>query len=322
MSIRYACVQGVVICWWYRAFKGSTLSRLHYDWRSGTTLRGALTAGRHTGLLALACLFSTLVVIDGPLLQRSSSVVSTPIIDHAVNLNVTMVPEIPRGYTGIWISKHDLNMDHYFNSPFNATMPAANGSVPNTIFVQPSFPQGLELAKKFYSDAPLSDIIQGCPERTCKAKLVAPALAATCSNHEILVDYNQPGGITPKQGQREAPALDRQALLATFSLVVDRETESIGMVTGFSRTHLCKGVFKYAACTLKPAIGEYEVTIERGRVTLDSPGEPAILALANNALVQTNPNSAPSNSTLAGIVSHSLGEGALQITVKRSDGSG
>jgi len=59
-------VQGVCIVWWRRALRkdGSTLAQLHYDWRSGTTLLGALTAGRHTGLLALACIFSTLVVID------------------------------------------------------------------------------------------------------------------------------------------------------------------------------------------------------------------------------------------------------------------
>ena len=40
LSIRYAAVQGVVIAWWYRATKGSTLAKLHWDWRSGTTLRG------------------------------------------------------------------------------------------------------------------------------------------------------------------------------------------------------------------------------------------------------------------------------------------
>lgn len=62
VSMRYAAIQGVVIAWWLRACNGTTLSRLHWDWRSGTTLRGALTAGRHMGLLGLACVFSTLVV--------------------------------------------------------------------------------------------------------------------------------------------------------------------------------------------------------------------------------------------------------------------
>lgn len=35
LAMRYACIQGVVIAWWTRAHRGSTLSRLHWDWRSG-----------------------------------------------------------------------------------------------------------------------------------------------------------------------------------------------------------------------------------------------------------------------------------------------
>lgn len=33
LSVRYAAVQGVVICWWLRALRGSTLAELHWDWR-------------------------------------------------------------------------------------------------------------------------------------------------------------------------------------------------------------------------------------------------------------------------------------------------
>lgn len=65
--MRYSCIQGVVIAWWYRASKGSSLEKLHYDWRAGTTIRGALNSGRHLGLLGLACIASTLVFIDGEL---------------------------------------------------------------------------------------------------------------------------------------------------------------------------------------------------------------------------------------------------------------
>lgn len=60
LSIRYAAIQGVVIAWWCRALRGSTLDRLHWDWRAGTTLRGAITSGRHMGLLGLACMCTTL----------------------------------------------------------------------------------------------------------------------------------------------------------------------------------------------------------------------------------------------------------------------
>jgi hypothetical protein len=63
LAMRYACLAGVTIAWWVRAIDGSTLAKLHYDWRSGTTLRGAILAGRHLGLLGLATIFSTIVII-------------------------------------------------------------------------------------------------------------------------------------------------------------------------------------------------------------------------------------------------------------------
>lgn len=82
--MRYAAIQGVVVAWWYRAMRGSTLADLHWDWRSGTTLRGAFTAGRHMGMLGLACIFSTIVVIDGK--QVSYSVHLTKLLN---DLNVS-----------------------------------------------------------------------------------------------------------------------------------------------------------------------------------------------------------------------------------------
>lgn len=117
LSIRYAALQGVIVAWWSRATRGSSLGRLHYDWRAGTTIRGAIASGRHMGLLGLACIFSTIVVIDGelvdqhmrmngaltrqtgPLLQRSTSVVPAA-RSQPVDLKVVMAEEIPHGLTG------------------------------------------------------------------------------------------------------------------------------------------------------------------------------------------------------------------------------
>lgn len=42
-------------------------------------------------------IFATIVVIDGPLLQRASSVMSAPIVDRTAELKMSMVPEIPTG---------------------------------------------------------------------------------------------------------------------------------------------------------------------------------------------------------------------------------
>lgn len=67
LAMRYACIQGVVIAWWSKALRGSTFKQLHYDYRAGTTISGALTSGRSIGLMGIACIASNLVVINGPL---------------------------------------------------------------------------------------------------------------------------------------------------------------------------------------------------------------------------------------------------------------
>ena len=54
-ALRFASFQGVIIAWWSRAASGATLRRLHYDWRAGTTVLGALVAGREMGTVGLAC---------------------------------------------------------------------------------------------------------------------------------------------------------------------------------------------------------------------------------------------------------------------------
>lgn len=51
LSVRYAVIQGVAVTWWLRAAKGSPLAKMHWDWRAGTSVRGALTAGRYMGIL-------------------------------------------------------------------------------------------------------------------------------------------------------------------------------------------------------------------------------------------------------------------------------
>ena len=85
-SLRFAAFQGVIIAWWFRASRGATLGQLHYDWRAGTTVLGAISTGRNMGLIGLACLFSTLVAVDGKLgTEYRLSVKITPSVYHRNN---------------------------------------------------------------------------------------------------------------------------------------------------------------------------------------------------------------------------------------------
>lgn len=101
-AMRYAAFQGVILAWWTGALRGSSIRHLHMSYRAGTTILGAVTAGRHMGLLGVACIVSTLVAVDGPFLQKATTIVTVPIHDHPIILNVSMVPELPAGYSGGW----------------------------------------------------------------------------------------------------------------------------------------------------------------------------------------------------------------------------
>lgn len=286
LAMRYACVQGVVIAWWTRALRGSTLSQLHWDWRSGHTLIGALTSGRQMGLIGLACILSTLVAIDGPLLQRATHVVSAPIVGQTVRLNVTMAAEIPQYYTGEWMPSQEMGRGLHWDFQFNKTIPTANGSAPNMIYADTKDKLSPYISRKWLTDEPLVDVMRGC-HGLCRGKLIAPALAPTsCETHLLPVNYSVPVSqkdldkIQSESGAI-APPLDRQAFMIASSLV-EGANETFNLVTGFTTKNACVSDLNYTTCTLQSAVGEYDVTIKNGKVTLDSPAHPTIIDLANN----------------------------------------
>jgi hypothetical protein len=119
----------------------------------GLYMYKALTAGRHFNLLALACLTATFVVMDGPLLQRASTV-HLGTSDRAFNLSVSITPEIPAYWTG-WVQ--------FF------MMPYVEGQQ-----VQAQF---LPVYSDTAADRPMKGGISGCPPHsTCRAVVRAPAL--------------------------------------------------------------------------------------------------------------------------------------------------
>lgn len=80
------------------------------------------------GIIGIACLFSSVILVDGPLLQRASTVATT---QTPVNqtLQVLMAAELPHGYSGYWGFADGVHP----NPAFNATVPTTGGAVKNDI---------------------------------------------------------------------------------------------------------------------------------------------------------------------------------------------
>lgn len=104
-ALSAALAQAAPIRWWYKAYNGSTVRDLELEWEAGQSfpraiIRG-LQQGRYFNLLTLSSLIVALVVVDGPLLQRSSSV-SSATISHGIVQNISITPELPTGFSGTW----------------------------------------------------------------------------------------------------------------------------------------------------------------------------------------------------------------------------
>ncbi|KAK5173253.1 uncharacterized protein LTR77_001934 [Saxophila tyrrhenica] len=308
LAMRYACLQGVVIAWWTRAFKGSiTLGKLHHDWRSGSTLKGAILAGRHLGLLSLATIFSTVVVVDGPLLQQSSAVKSASFDSVPLPLEIMIAQQIPRGYSGYWARGEDLGFDQTpYNEQFNTTMPGPNGTeVSNTLFVTETDQFEQTIGRPYLADDGIPGITSGCKGR-CRATINAPAFALTeCTSHQLPVDYHQSVGFLKSQALNIAPPLNQELFFVAEVLITEPGgLETVTILTGYSKTRNCVGTLNYTSCSLRSATARYNVTIEQDRITLINPAHPRIIAYANNSLTNGTviPRLSGYSSTLGGIV--------------------
>ena len=306
-ALRFAAFQGVIVAWWERASRGSTLRQLHLDWRAGTTLLGALSSGRHMGVIGLACVFSTLVAVDGPLLQKSTTVVSAQ-IDQAVPLNVTLAPEVPTDFSGGWVNISASSNQMAWSRLWNESIPTVDGSTSNWI-ISEIFPKS-SLSAAWLKEKPMKGVVRGCPGE-CRAKVKAPALAVTaCTNKIVPVNYRKPYDYPV---QNVAPPLDRYSFMSDEALIVDNQQESINLITAYAQVRNCTGTLNYTVCTLKPARGEYDVIVKDDTVTISPPGIPHIVALANNAPIRPWSDTEKWHpSTLAGIVNLGIyhGQGA------------
>ena len=99
-AVVLAFSQAVPISWWYHASRGGSVESLERHWQASNTLLGAIFNGRNISLLTLASIATSLVIVDGPFLQRSSSVI-TATTDQPITLDVQLPSELPYGFSGV-----------------------------------------------------------------------------------------------------------------------------------------------------------------------------------------------------------------------------
>jgi len=104
MLARFAFAEGTKIAWWSKALQGGTIKDLHIRASHADSFWSALFSGRQFNFVTLASIAVTIMVIDQPLIQRASSVISMP-KTTPVNITALIAPEIPWGFTGFQVGR-------------------------------------------------------------------------------------------------------------------------------------------------------------------------------------------------------------------------
>lgn len=101
IMLHFALAEGARVAWWRRAMtEKNKLGDLHRFWDFANSLWAAATSGRYFNLVALACIFTAIAPINGPLLQRASTVNEVPSAIEPITINLAMATSLPIGFSG------------------------------------------------------------------------------------------------------------------------------------------------------------------------------------------------------------------------------
>ncbi|KAI9808889.1 MAG: hypothetical protein M1827_007164 [Pycnora praestabilis] len=258
--IVFALQEGVRIAWWRKALKGGTINDLHRQWDFGHSLFASVFAGTHFNVVALASIAATLIVVDGPLFQRASTVVNQN-VTTSVSLSAQVAQTFPTEYyTGI-----------------------VTGRVTQVSVMAPDFAQVIQ---DFSLRTPMKPDISGC-QGTCFTTIRAMGLSANCSVNVTSIDYGAelneqplPNGSFPEDffDAHTTFAVDVSNEFLGGYDAADNTSATILMTITYSNTtgngDSCPGDLLINTCDLAPAIVEYPIMIHNGTVTLQSTENP------------------------------------------------
>lgn len=244
MLARFAFHDGVKIAWWYKALQGGTVRDLHVQWSHADGFFTALFSGRDFGMVTLASIAVTIMVIDQPLIQRASSVVSVPRMSP-VQITASIAPEIPWGFTGFESGRGDEAQ--IMTQPMITAFNAFNGG------------------------APISSGFSGCTD-TCTGWIEAGGLAANCNSTTGPIIYES--NIETGGGVNLSPFSATFGLLGQTGPPLNLSSQmvvNIAYTNNSGYAGRCSGIRTERTCYLAPATIRYPVKLTGS--TLEINGE-------------------------------------------------
>ena len=276
-SIHFALAQAAPLAWWYYASRGSTLHQLQAHWEASQGFFRACMNARHARLIAVATIGSVLVAVDGPLLQKASSVMSKT-QTRPTTLQILLTPELPTGWSGV----RDING------------------------IQSSMAADMVL-NEYLSNSTVTGSFSGCKGECLTAVRGPGVLAQKCNSTtwpitpEMLANSSATwgSGYSPRKIAPKpifAVQIYDSALHPNFT-----GPEEVELLVGIANFTNCTGHYVEVTCTLVPAIMEYDITISGGNIVAQSTLEHSrIIAPANNSFVNSSDSVVPLTFTAIG----------------------
>jgi len=225
--LNYAMSEGCIIAWWSKALEGGDVNDLHRYWSYGTSLGAAALSGRSFNKVALACLLTSSLAINGPLLQRASTVAAkqyTDIIPVSADLSIS---PLPAGFSGIYMTQEN-----------------------KISMLTPAF---AKISRDYASRTAITTRYTGC-SGNCASNLLAAGFDMNCS--EVMAHhYNL-----------TSPEAGAKAMLGYAVVKFDGAANSgeINLETLYKKTSACAGQLMLHRCRLRTAITRYPLRITSG----------------------------------------------------------
>ena len=220
----------------------------------------AIFHSRHMSLLNIACLAGSFVIIDGPLLQRASTIVSGTQSTN-ITLNLPLPIELPTGFSGAW--KHHVKEE---------ILEAAG------VFLD------------YLHGDPMHLNSSGCSGQ-CQAQVYAPGVVMrNCSTKtwpilpRMLRDFNASWGPWKSYTEQNGGVYARLPIYSTALAPPRGETLhettilTVGLASWFNRS----GEYRETVCELVSAVVRYNIIVEGDTIDLPNlPGQGQFVSYAN-----------------------------------------
>ncbi|KAL3464544.1 hypothetical protein BJX64DRAFT_286352 [Aspergillus heterothallicus] len=240
VCLTIALNQGYTVSWWLKAMQGAELRRLQFDLGIQHDISALLGRGRTVNKFALAAIISLIVsIIDGPLIQRSSTTIlkSFGPDETIVTVQVTNA-SLPADFSGY----------------------AGGGIGPDLLM-----PLFANVSRAYSNRDAIALRVAGCTTNTtCIFSLPATGFDVSCTESTVEYDFG-------------ALAAAGENTIATFNVTLafggPEEVDyfsTINTTVLYKPSALCSGNMIRRQCVLRLATVRYNVTSVNGMVTIDT----------------------------------------------------